>query len=189
MASHNGEGAGELCAYCQQSQPNLAASRSMFRFEGPLRTALHALKFEQHPEAAHPLVEEMLRVLSRRYPESAAWSLDVVVPVPLHPEREAERGYNQARLLAEPLATAMSLPLVDNLLWRAHHTRPQVGLDSQQRRENVREAFRASGSAAGLNILLIDDVRTTGATLEACANALLQAGAQAVYALTLAQAI
>jgi ComF family protein len=111
--------------------------------------------------------------------------------VPLYPARELARGYNQALLLAEPLAEAWGLPVLSNdSLWRVRDTRSQVGLNAQERQANVHDAFQASEKqVAGLNVLLLDDVRTTGATLEACSAALMDADARAVYVLTLAQAV
>ena len=114
---------------------------------------------------------------------------DVVVPVPLHTARLRERGSNQAALLAREMARRVGLVVEEQTLVRWRVTAPQVELDARQRKENVRDAFRCSGDAlAGKQVLLIDDVYTTGATLEACAVALYEGGARDVRALTLARA-
>ena len=184
----NGEA--DLCRRCQYREPPYAAGYSVFRFEGTLRAAVHALKFERRAEVAALLAEEMLAVLGTRLPGSEVWPLDAALAVPLHPAREALRGYNQARLLAKPLAAAWGLPVIDDALWRVRDTRSQLGLNARGRRENVRDAFRAeSEGVSGLNLLLVDDVRTSGATLEACTAALRAAGADTVRVLTLAKAV
>lgn len=181
---------GTRCWRCQQHETSYVACRSIFGFEGTLRIAVHGLKYEGRVEIASLLAHEMIEGLVRDHPEHEEWPLEAVLAVPLHPAREAERGYNQARLLARPLADQWGLPLLDDALWRVRDTRPQLGLNAQDRRQNVSDAFQADEWLVnGLAVLLVDDVRTTGATLESCSAALISAGAQAVYALTLAQAI
>lgn len=114
---------------------------------------------------------------------------DLIVPVPLHPNRQRERGFNHAGLLAQAFAAQTGLPLAREGLARIRETAPQVGLTARERQDNVRGAFSAWGDMwAGRRPLVIDDVCTTGATLEACAAALRGTGSQAIYALTLARA-
>ena len=111
------------------------------------------------------------------------------MPVPLHASRLRERGYNQAALLASEMARQAGLIVDEHTLVRQRSTAPQVDLDAKQREENVHAAFRCTGDAPdGKQVLLIDDVCTTGATLQACAVALYQKGARGVRALTLARA-
>ncbi len=112
-------------------------------------------------------------------------AVDVIVPVPLHPRRERFRGYNQAYLLAKTAAMPLALPVHD-LLLRELDTRQQVSLSAELRRANMTGAFKARGSAEGLHLLLVDDVLTTGATLNECAAELRRAGAASVRAVTLA---
>jgi ComF family protein len=124
----------------------------------------------------------------------APWStlarpLTAVVPVPLHEQRLAERGYNQSELLAANFCKAVSLPMQPAWLVRTRETRQQVGLGPNQRMANVQGAFCATKAVAGQRILLVDDVYTTGSTLRACAAAALAAGAESVYGLTLAQPV
>jgi ComF family protein len=115
--------------------------------------------------------------------------VDVLVPVPLHATRLRERGYNQAALLAREMARRVGLAVDERSLVRQRATASQVDLNVKQRKENVRAAFRCSGNGlVGKHVLLIDDVCTTGATLEACAMALCEGGARSVQALTLARA-
>lgn len=144
---------------------------------GVLREGIHGLKYENRTEAAAPLAA----LLARRLPEN---NFDGIIPVPLGTQRAAERGYNQAEVLANELGRIHSLPVRSTVLTRVRETRPQVGLTREERHENVAEAFDASAAAAGNRWLVVDDVCTTGATLGACADALRVAGASEVYAAT-----
>nr|HID12457.1 ComF family protein [Anaerolineae bacterium] len=156
----------------------------MVYFEGVLREAMHWLKYRGRTALAEPL-GGLLAAYWMQHPMTA----DVVVPVPLHATRLRERGYNQAALLAREMARRVGLVVDELTLVRQRATAPQVELDAKQRKENVRDAFRCSDDAlTSKQVLLIDDVCTTGATLEACAVALLEGGARGVQALTLARA-
>jgi ComF family protein len=113
------------------------------------------------------------------------WTIDMIVPVPLHTTRLAERGYNQAQLLGEHVAIETSIPCLPDAVHRQRQTQSQVTLNAAERQMNMVDAFQAHPSiVSSQRILIIDDVYTTGATLSACGQALLQAGAQAVYGLT-----
>ncbi|MCK4314155.1 MAG: ComF family protein [Anaerolineae bacterium] len=152
--------------------------------EGTLREAIHWLKYRGRTALAGPLGGLMVAYWMQ-HPMPA----DVVVPVPLHTARLRERGYNQAALLAHEMARRVGLVVDEQALVRWRITAPQVKLDARRREENVRDAFRCSGDAlTGKQVLLIDDVCTTGSTLEACAVALYEGGARGVQALTLAHA-
>lgn len=186
FCSHCGRptSAGTVCSWCRTAPPALDAIRSAALFVGPLRQATHVFKYTGRTDLAGPLAA-LMAAFWERHPLPA----DLVVPVPLYPKRQRERGFNQAELLARAFAAQTGLPLSPHGLARVRETASQVGLSAQERRDNVRGAFRAWGDAwAGRRPLLIDDVCTTGATLEACAAALRSAGSQAVYALTLARA-
>jgi ComF family protein len=175
----------QLCSRCRHSPPQIDGIRSVLYFDGALRAAIHALKYRRTQDLAGPL-GEILGSYWRDHPIPA----DVIVPVPLHPTRERVRGYNQAALLSRRLAEVAELPVREDLLTRVRATTPQVELGSAARRENVSRAFRCTtGAAVGLRALLIDDVCTTGATLEACSQALRAGGASSVWALTLARAL
>jgi ComF family protein len=118
------------------------------------------------------------------------WNVDLIVPIPLGRERMKERGYNQADLLARPLALATGRPYSTQAVRRERETATQVGLGVKERRENVSGAFRGDRRlVSGRTVLVVDDVATTGATISACANALTAAGAIGVYGLTLARAV
>jgi len=175
-----------LCALCQAAPDRLApltGLRSLAWFDGPLQSALHRLKYQRDIILADSLGVLLAHsVLWRELPPAA------LVPVPLSPERRRERGYNQAALLARAVADWRGLPVADRVVRRARHTPSQVGLSAAERRANVHGAFAAHSSAVGLTFVLIDDVCTTGATLAACAAALVEAGAAAVWGVTLARA-
>lgn len=156
-------------------------------YEGSLRAILHAFKYEGRRTLAQPL-GRMLREAGA----DLLTDVSCVVPVPLHPWRRIARGFNQSA----DLARALDLPVV-HALWRTRRTQPQTGLSRAGRRRNVRGAFAVSplltrrtrdGLVDGRVVLLVDDVRTTGATLDACARALRRAGAAGVRALTVARA-
>ena len=118
------------------------------------------------------------------------WDIDLLVPVPLGKSRLKERGYNQVGLVARPLAYEVGLQYAPDALWKSRETRSQVGLSILQRRDNVYGAYQASPeSVKRKSILLMDDVATTGSTIQSCAETLLTAGAREVYALTIARAL
>ena len=171
------------CWLCRQGSSPLVQVRAALDHSGPVPPAIHALKYEGLFAVALPLAELM----------EAAWPrwrtpIDMVVPVPLHPERERERGFNQACLLSRHLCHKLALPLETAVLRRIRQTRPQVGLSRADRLTNVSGAFRAQVEhVAGRRILLVDDVYTTGATLAAAGSALLDAGARSVSAYCLAR--
>lgn len=161
------------------------AARACGAYEGALRAAV--LRLKREPRVG-PRVVRLMRETCARAPLDGATR---VVPVPLHPERERERGFNQAALLARAVASAAGLPCDESSLVRTLHAeRHRAGMDARARRETVERAFRVARPrlVRGETVLLIDDVLTTGATASACASALNAAGARAVYVLTLARA-
>lgn len=179
------------CFSCRQLQMSwgelpLLFSRSATLFTSPIREAVHSLKYEKRTELAEPLARYLFAVF-QGYPWSDLYTLiDAVVPVPLHPQRLETRGYNQAELLAEQFCKYVKLPCIPTLLQRSHHTESQVGKSIAERQQNVGNAFQATVPLYGVTVLLVDDVYTTGSTLQACAIALKNAGAAQVYALALA---
>jgi len=159
-------------------------------YEDPLRLAIHALKYEGRRQVAGPLGRILAETYRRQNKGSARIRFDAILPVPLHPKRQAERGFNQSALLARGLGRGVGLPLREDVLLRSRHTPQQAGLDAANRRANVAGAFACQSghpALAGKALLLVDDVCTTGATLAACAEALRAAGAREVWGLTLAR--
>jgi len=189
----------QLCAICRQAPLSIHGIRSVLLFEVGARQAIHQFKYRNCRPLATPLARLMADTW-RMHPLPA----DVIVPVPLHIARERERGYNQADLLARALANMIGLPVLTGVLERARPTRAQVELSAAERRMNMQGAFACvvpadrtaplaggraghSSSVHNQRVLLIDDVCTTGATLEACSLALQAAGAASVWGFTLAR--
>ncbi|HJR07011.1 MAG TPA: ComF family protein [Pyrinomonadaceae bacterium] len=171
------------CRRCDDAAYTVA--RSVGRYEGALRASVLTLKHEPHVSAR---LAGLLFAAARRPPFDTATR---IVPVPLHAERERERGFNQATLLARSMATLSGLPLDEwSVVRNTHTSRHRAGMDARARRETVEGAFRVERPrlVAGERVLLVDDVFTTGATVSACAQALRDASAADVFVLTLARA-
>jgi len=173
------------CRACITMAPSYDYARAAGRYQGPLRDALLALKFRGVRALARPLADLVLAECA------AALSADVeaLVPVPLARARERERGFNQARLVADRLGPRLGVPVRARWLARARDTVPQTDLSASARRANVAGAFVASSSASGRHIVVIDDVLTTGATVAECARALRAAGAARVGVVTVARVL
>ena len=173
------------CSGCAGHTLAVTRARAIGHYEGTLREIIHALKYSGRHSLARPLAHRM-----RQGGSGLLEKVDCVVPVPLHWRREYERGFNQAREIARHLG----LPVVDALV-RRRATRAQVELAADRRRENVAGAFALRHfwfrdcTIRGKTVLLIDDVSTTGATLDSCATVLKTAGASDVYALTAARVV
>ncbi len=172
-----------LCPSCRQAPLQIDGIRAVGYLRGTLRTAIHRFKYSSMRLLAAPLAQLMTQyLLQNQLP------IDVIVPVPLHSHRLRERGYNQAALLAKEMEKALGLPLLEDALVRVRSTAPQVGLSASERRDNVRAAFHSPDrSLKGQRVLLVDDVCTTGATLEACSLALREGGVSVVWGLVLAR--
>jgi ComF family protein len=167
---------------CRARIRRLTRLRSAAAYEGPLEKALHRFKYE----GRRPLAKPLALLLAERLAVDGI-AAEAVTWVPLHARRRRHRGYNQAELLGRELARLCGLPTVDGLV-RLRDTPPQVGLDRLRRQANVADAFGWEGKELTRRALLvIDDVATTGATLEACAGALKAAGAGAVIGFTVAR--
>lgn len=174
-----------LCQRCLLERPPYVAIRSWAIFDGPVRAALHRLKYKRDVSLGEILGRPLIGFL-----QELGWQVDMVIPVPLGVARLRERGYNQTALIARPLALGTGMAYRPQALSRIRETRSQVGLSVLQRKENVTGAFQASPKwSSGRSLLVVDDVATSSATLEACAIALLEAGARQVYGLTVAKAI
>lgn len=169
----------ERCADCRLKRPHITAGRTVGIYEGSLRSILQAFKYDRRRSLAAPLG----RLMQLRGAEVLS-DADCVVPVPLHWRRRWRRGFNQAVDLARQVEVPVHCALV-----RRRNTRTQTDLPADARLRNVHDAFAVSRRAAisGLRIVLVDDVSTTGATLEACASVLMAAGAAEVRTLTAAR--
>lgn len=175
------------CGRCRRGRQPFAAGASLGPYAGSLRVLLQQLKFGGRRRPAARLARLLLEQEPVRLLLATS---DLVVPVPLHPRRLRQRGFNQSGLLAAALARGAGRPLGAGALVRRRDTAPQSGLRAGERRRNVRDAFVASRRAgvAGRVVTLVDDVLTTGATAQACAQALRAAGAGELRLVTVARA-
>jgi ComF family protein len=175
-------GESQACARCRDTPPTVRRARAIGAYDGALRGIIHALKYDGRRSLAVPL-GRLMRCRGGDVLAGAAGT----VPVPLHRRRYQERGFNQAA----DLAAQLPLP-VFHALRRSQATATQTGLSAAGRRRNVRDAFvatRAARSLRGLTVVLVDDVCTTGATLDACARVLTNSGVAEVRAITVARVV
>ena len=175
-----------LCRLCRSGFFSFERARSYGVYDDALAKAVVLLKYEGVKPLGEWFAAQLAETLLR---EGTEWKPDLVIPVPLHADRLRERGYNQADLIAKPLAKSLGVPFGSYLLVRTRPRPPQLVLSRTERWSSVRGAYaiRAGTRVDKLRILLIDDVLTTGATLDACSRALKKAGAEAVFGLTVAR--
>ena len=176
------------CANCEHRILHFDSAVAAYRSRGPVRKLVHGFKYGRQRHLRHP-AGRMARPRPCDDPRLRGRRFDLIVPVPLHPARQRERGFNQATLLAELLAPRVAVPL-RSVLERIRYTKTQTAYDRAERMENLRDAFRLrkNMNVRQLHVLLIDDVLTTGSTLSECARVLKEAGAISVYAATAARA-
>src|SRR5438477_967277 len=175
------------CANCAHRTIHFDAAVAAYRSRGIVREIIHNFKYGRQIYLRHLVACWLCAALDD--PRLRSHRFDVIIAVPLHPARERERGFNQANVLAELLAVHVSLPF-RRLLERIRHTTTQTALDRSERMVNLHNAFRLrkNTDVRGLRVLLIDDVLTTGSTLNECARVLKRAGAISVHAATAARA-
>lgn len=175
-----GRGETFCCLECVDDPAPFEGFYAWGSYRGGLEKAIQAFKYRNHDFLAGHFASLLAEVVPSR-----PW---VVVPVPLHPSRRRQRGFNQAESLARSFARLRVVPLDTRLLRRVRPTASQSSLGREERRRNVRRAFEVVGEVRGLTILLVDDVATTGATLRECGRTLLSAGATEVHAAVIARA-
>jgi competence protein ComFC len=175
------------CANCAQRKIYFEAAVSAYRARGIVRHVILNFKYGRQIHLRHLVARWLVAAMDDRRLRDRRF--DAIIPVPLHPARQRERGFNQAELLAEWLSEHLSLPLC-RALERVHYTTTQTAFDRAERMQNLRGAFRLRKKAdvRSLRVLLIDDVLTTGSTLSECARVLKEAGAQSIFAATAARA-
>lgn len=162
-----------LCRACRMKYPRLRGIVTLGAYAGPLRHAIHHFKYRSRTS----LARELGALLSETLTEAGVPPCAAIVPVPLHPKREAARGFNQASLLAQEVSGSLHVPVLRDGMARTVDTPPQVGLSREQRLRNVAGAFSVHrGAFSHGGMLLVDDVATTGATLVTCADRLAQDG-------------
>lgn len=175
-----------FCKECRTYPRYFYQARYTAFYEGVMKECIHLFKYERKISLAKPLGELMVRLIKWQWD---GIDFDLIVPVPLHSRRKRERGFNQAELLAQRIKELLSLPIdIDNLI-RTRFTQSQTTLSRRERLRNVRFAFkiRDRGVFDKKMVLLIDDIFTTGATINECARVLKEAGSREVYALALAR--
>jgi ComF family protein len=175
------------CANCAHRRLYFDAAVSVYRSRGIVRRLVHQFKYGHQFHLRHPLADWLGETLHD--PRLRDRRFDIIVPVPLHPARERERGFNQAQLLADLVSDKTTIP-VRPALERIRYTTTQTAFDRAERMENLRDAFRLRKNmpVQDLRVLLIDDILTTGSTLSECARVLKRAGAVSVHAATAARA-
>lgn len=174
------------CAHCAQMNPDFHIARSCVRYDGAVRDMILSLKYH----SALWLVHDMLPLLEACCESFLAiHEIDLVMPIPLHPVKKRDRGYNQASVLGKPLAAKLGIPWEPRCLQRIRQTGTQTRLTARQRITNVKGAFKVRWPQwlEGKNILIIDDVMTTGATVSEAARELRKSGAGSVAVLTVAR--
>jgi ComF family protein len=177
---------GETCGRCLARPPHYDRTLAVFDYAFPLDKLIQAFKYNHRLALAAYLGRELTRLALESGLESMA---DLVVPLPLHPARLRERGFNQALELARPVARVLGLPLDFQICARIRHTPAQASLPWKQREKNMRGAFRCAHDLPGQRILLVDDVMTTGASLDECARTLKRHGATEVTLLVVARTL
>ena len=175
------------CSNCVNQTLHFEAAVAGYRARGVVRRLIHQFKYGKQIRLRHVVGEWLADTLTD--PRLNPHHFDIIVPVPLHPTRQRDRGFNQAALLAQSLSRRTSLPMVA-ALERVRYTTTQTAFDRAERMENLRNAFRLrpKRNVRGSRVLLVDDVLTTGSTLSECARVLKRAGASSVYAATAARA-
>jgi competence protein ComFC len=175
------------CGNCADRRLAFDAAVSAYRSRGVVRFLILQFKYNRQLHLRHPVAEWLQEAMND--PRLSERRFDIMVPVPLHPARLRERGFNQAQVLANILAQRINVPLI-RALDRTRYTTTQTAFDRTERMENLRGAFRLRKNinVRGLQVLLVDDILTTGSTLSECARVLRQTGAHSVYAVTAARA-
>lgn len=169
----------EFCYDCSMKKHVFESGRALFVYQGIIRDSLYRFKYQNKREYAHFYARQTVR----RY---KGWmtrmGIEAIIPIPLHKRRKQERGYNQAGLYARCLGKELGLPVEENLLVRVRHTTPQKELSENERKNNLKKAFKCRRNVVQFKkILLVDDIFTTGSTMDAAAEVLKNIGIQKVY--------
>ena len=173
----------EYCLACRTGRHLFTRGRSLYEYR-EFAPSIYRFKYEDRREYAEYFGKQIARYLG---PEIRAWKPDVLIPVPLHERKLSERGFNQAELLAVSMGKALNIPVLPRAIMRVSDTLPQKYLDPAERHKNLQNAFKIGiSSVKSKKAVLVDDVYTTGSTIDACAEVLLRSEAADVYFITLA---
>ena len=169
----------EYCEDCKKKHHSFTKGIAPFMHTGRLRQSVYQIKYKNKREYLDFFVEEIMK---RHKREIELWDCDMLIPVPLHKKKKQLRGFNQAEVFAKRLSKALHIPMNHKTLKRIRNTKPQKEFNDIQRRKNLQNAFKVTDNVVkSKKIILVDDIYTTGSTIDACAEALLQAGATHVY--------
>jgi ComF family protein len=180
---------GSVCGHCSDFTPAIDRIISALVYEYPVDKLIAMAKFQGRADSACVLGELLASYLCTWLDSGDLARPDLILPVPLHRKRIAQRGFNQATEIARPLANALQIPLCPDACRRIRNTAEQTRLDARQRRKNTRDAFRASPSMDAKHVVVVDDVITTGSTVQSMAVALRDAGAREIQVWTVARRI
>ncbi|MGN0482414.1 MAG: ComF family protein [Lachnospiraceae bacterium] len=173
----------EYCDDCMRHPHAFTQGKAVFHYQGSLRNSLYRFKYSNRRQYASFYGEEAARLYG-------SWiyshHVEAIVPIPLHPKKKRQRGYNQAQLFAKELGKRLRIPVRTDLLKRIYYTNPQKELNARERKKNLKKALKISQTEVKLkNILIVDDIYTTGSTMDAAAEAFLEKGVQNIYFLTI----
>jgi len=183
-----GQGEPHLCQDCLKNSPPFSLHRSCGQYKGKLKDIILLYKYHHFRVLGKDLAHLIQRSLGRE--ERLWWGVEAIIPVPLHPKKKRQRGFNQAQVIAKCLTGLMDIELVEKRLIKIRNVPPQTSLELEDRKRNVLGAFRVvkGEEVKEKVVLLVDDVYTTGATIRECCHALREAGVKEVRAVTLARA-
>lgn len=179
----------DICDCCPEGEIHFASARAVTEFAGVAKQLVERVKYNIHPEYAEWMGRRMAEVFKVEH--QLVRDFHAIIPVPLHRTRERERGFNQSRLLAEEISRATGVELMNGVLLRHLFTKTQTRMGRRARAKNIAGAFKVAqvGCIRGKTILLVDDVHTTGATLNECARVLKEGGAECVCCMSFARAV
>lgn len=173
----------EYCPDCRRRTYSFEKGRAAFVYDGVMRGSISRFKYHNRREYADFYADEILKRYGRML---RSWQAEALIPVPIHKSRMRKRGFNQAALVAERMGERLGIPVEKDLLVRVKKTKAQKNLSDAERRENLKNAFQVSGNELKLKrVVLVDDIYTTGSTLDAGASVLREAGAEKVYFLSI----
>lgn len=176
----------EYCYDCSHTHHDYDRGLALWVHKNPVSQSIYRFKFHNQRSFGAYYAKEMV---SQHKTTILSWNIDFMIPIPIHPKKRRKRGYNQAEIVAGEIGKLLSIPVDENILVRVQDTDPQKTLDPQRRRRNIRTAFAVrkvkEEGLRGASVLLIDDIYTTGSTIDEAARILKKAGAEKVYYLTI----